>query len=86
MTDEQIRARCREILADFTRAEHCKQELDILESLCREMVAEGLEMSANEALKITFLHGNDRRRERNALDDHSSWCREEAARLKESNG
>jgi|CXWL01.1.fsa_nt_gi hypothetical protein len=49
MTPEQIRGRCREVLRDFTDAEHAKRELDVLESLYREAMAAGLEMAADDA-------------------------------------
>ena len=71
--DEQIRERCREVLRDFTEAEHAKRELDVLESLYREAMAAGLEMAAEHSAygsSVAHLHITE-------------WCRQEAVRVKE---
>lgn len=80
MTPEQIKARCKEFgeTWDFTR-----EQLNDLESLCREMLAAGLEQAAHSAKTFAFLLGNDRWKDRNVLTDHAAACRQEAQQVKE---
>lgn len=74
MTPEQIKGRCREVLRDFTEAEHAKRELDVLESLYREAMAAGLEMAAD--IVWEQAEGDI---------DLARWkCRREAQRVKEN--
>ena len=78
MTNEQIRGRCREVLRDFTDAEHAKRELDVLESLYREAMAAGLEMAA-----VEFERRKGDIPQSIMEKMYRKWCRQEAQRVKE---
>lgn len=84
MTDDQIRERCVDICSQLYAVDQKQPPngastdwdnlwMAILESLCREMVAEGLERAAVEMVNS----GNDK------LNGWIEWCRQEAQRVKE---
>ncbi len=91
MTNEQIRGRCEKALESIitfdlpTNEEAGKRlfarQTTELESLCREMMAAGLEMAAGKADK--YPCNPEARRGMASLAD---WCRQEAQRVKENHG
>jgi hypothetical protein len=81
MTPDELRERCEKALDSIitfdlpTNEEAGKRLYDgqakELESLCREMIAEGLERAAVEVSFHAYAK------------DHAIWCRQEAQRVKE---
>jgi hypothetical protein len=88
MTNDQIKARCELAVAaialicereDYEQVSKDQEKANTLESLCREMISEGLEMAAQKADR--YPCNPEARRGMASLAD---WCREEAQRVKEA--
>ena len=78
MTPDELMERCEQFLRDNTgnlyidgNNDPDEESVALLESLCREMIAEGLERAAVEVSFHAYAK------------DHAIWCRKEAQRVKE---
>lgn len=91
MTAQQIRQRCEQFLIhhpiQFDGAGISGGvSVDATVALYREAIAQGLELAAHSADTCAFIMGNDRYKERNALNDHADACRDQAKAFKEGRG
>lgn len=93
MTPDELMERCEQFLRDNTgnlyidgNNDPDEESVALLESLCREMIAVGLESAGYRAETVAFLMGNDRWKERNALNEYAGACHQEAQRLKHGEG
>ncbi len=76
MTPDKLRARCAECGNDIAHEIINTGETTELESLCREMIAVGLERAAVEFESKILGYCRD-------PNDFMDWCQQEAQRVKE---
>lgn len=78
MTPDELKARCDECSLEIAREIINTDKTTELESLCREMIAEGLERAA-----VEFERRKGDRPQSIMEKMYRKWCREEAQRVKE---